>query len=356
MGVGKKVLEPIRKWVETLDGQAIIGDNLSPLELPPVGDTDDTDTTDRGVAEDTSRVTPVSPDPSDESSENPDPSESADSGASEADDEWLAETRLADPEGESEMTPEEKAEMAAPGASADLQPIPPPEAKWATKWRDTLRVRYQHGFTMEHVLAWVERFADPDHANLTPPTKKGDAADWHGGALAFLNRCHEDYVANMDGQKASPDLTLRRAVWCLDYFYWRREEGDAYYQHEVTRPGSLSNRTVAILARDLRELQDKHSLDPDDMPTVHHLVQEQRGKGAKRGKRRVRSPEDEREKAERQRRYDGGIPDELQTANVLARAAEQRAAASQERQQGNAAQLPDVQGDGSSETGRADST
>ena len=289
MGVGEKVIEPIR----TLLAQSG-GDKLTPLEpTTPSGDTDVTDPTASGDADDTAEGDTDVTRSVIESSLQGDPPESAEDGAS--DDAWLEESRITDRQDDQEMTAEEKAEMGAPGASQDLSPgTRPGEPAWLDQWRNTLRVRYQHGFRLEHVIAWIGRFADAEHANLTPPMTKGDIADWHGGGLAFLNRCYEDLAAHQNGKGPSATLCVQRAIWCLDYFYCRRARGDDYYQHEIARPGSLSNKTVAILARDLRLLQEKFQLETVTMPKEHQMKQAFR-KGGKDGKRRIRSKEDDKE-------------------------------------------------------------
>ena len=168
---------------------------------------------------------------------------------------WLAESRLADPGDQEPLTAEEAAEMAAPGAGAEVRPETPGEPEWKAVWRKTMRhARYQPGYTIEHVILWVERFADHNHADLAIPTHKGAVADWHGGALRFLYDIAEDRSQNEPALRPfSPTETVEMAMVALDLWSWRRDRGHKYYQFEVIRPGSLV-RTALALAKYLRNL------------------------------------------------------------------------------------------------------
>lgn len=112
-------------------------------------------------------------------------------------------------------------------------------------WPDVLaRRRWTGDVELSEALALAVRFADGDHADLTPPGAHdaGTVRDWAAGLerLIIMAGASLPEPKGDEGMANWRVLRMRRAKWMLDYIFARRRAGDQEYSgFTICRPGSL---------------------------------------------------------------------------------------------------------------------
>jgi hypothetical protein len=163
-----------------------------------------------------------------------------------------------------------------PGAAYEA---PAPEA--LPGWERVLaRRRWAGDVRASDVLALAVRFADPEHADLTPPAAADPSAvkDWAAALERLLLTANPPGAVPANGDQAAwLDRRLRRATWIMDYIFARREAGDPDYSgFTICRPGSIL-KIAALAEQALREAQ-KGSTD-DTLPAIDATAPPARGAG-----------------------------------------------------------------------------
>jgi len=163
-----------------------------------------------------------------------------------------------------------------PGAAYEA---PAPEA--LPGWERVLaRRRWAGDVRPAAVLALAVRFADAEHADLTPPAAADPSAvkDWAAALERFLLTANPPGAVPTNGDQAAwLDRRLRRATWIMDYIFARREAGAPDYSgFTICRPGSIL-KIAALAEQALREAQ-KGSTD-DTLPAIDATAPPARGAG-----------------------------------------------------------------------------
>jgi len=187
----------------------------------------------------------------------------------EQEEEFMVQTRIRGETKMDELTDAEKAEVGAPGASAEMHVPASTAPPWLSIYSDALKGYSQpYGLVAVDVLEWLQDFREK--FQIVPPRKRiGDVRGWLKAAVDCIvpfGNAMEDM-----GETYDRETVMAHALWGLEVFYARRRHGKAY-RFNVTSPNSLK-RTMHALAGELAAMQDRFSLASDELPTSEQVEQ-----------------------------------------------------------------------------------
>lgn len=163
------------------------------------------------------------------------------------------------------MSPEEAAEMAAPGASADTFRDAPGSHPAYTSWKvQSYRIIFPYG------LPWTKFF---DYAVLFSglfgppiPMNNRDIGQWRVGLVQSISAFGEDMILHKED--LDHERICRRATWGLQALHARRELG--YYNFDIVSPTSVA-KTLRAIAGDLRRIEEQNGLT-DRLPNAKEAM------------------------------------------------------------------------------------
>lgn len=156
-----------------------------------------------------------------------------------------------------ELTTDEKAQIATPGAGQSRPNMDQIQAAW---YITSKNIHFPFGLSWVDVYYYANNFGELFAIPI--PSSKTTISQWRRGIVDIFIAFADELA--QAGFKRDRQQILRRSNWAMQVLHARRLAGDDY-AFDIVSPMSIAN-TLRVMSGQLRAMQNQQGLAPEDLP------------------------------------------------------------------------------------------